>query len=296
MIILLANDDGIYAPGLAALERELRQLGEVYVVAPATEQSGVGHAITYLTPLIVKEVYVGAQHWGWAVEGSPADCVKLGINQFCPQKPDLIVSGINYGLNAGINVLYSGTVAAAIEGAFYGITSVAVSLQFSEQAPFDKAAQLARQVIQSILKNKGPDPQLFNINIPTSAIGEATPLVRVVPMDTTRYAERFEKRLDPWGRDYYWATGLPTPPQGDIETDLSVLAKRCISVTPLDFNMTRRAALEEMAGWHFEVRPPETEPEKSTVAAGPNAKRPVVLPRRKHVAPIITRQPKNDPT
>ena len=117
VLILLTNDDGIYAPGLAAMERELEKLGEVYVVAPATEQSGVGHSITYLNPLVVKELFVARQRRGWAVEGSPADSVKIGIHEFCPRMPDLVVSGINGGLNAGINVLYSGTVAAAIEGA-----------------------------------------------------------------------------------------------------------------------------------------------------------------------------------
>ena len=164
MLILLTNDDGIYAPGLAALQRELAKLGDVAVVAPATEQSGVGHAITYLTPLIVKEVFqnermVGGNddHWGWAVEGSPADCVKIGLAEFCPRRPDLVVSGINAGLNAGINVLYSGTVAAAIEGAFYGITSIAVSLQYEQHFQFEKAARLARQIIEQILAAKGPD-------------------------------------------------------------------------------------------------------------------------------------------
>jgi 5'-nucleotidase len=163
MLILLTNDDGIYAPGLAAFEQELRELGEVVVVAPATEQSGVGHSITYLTPLIVKEVFrngagAGDRRWGWAVEGSPADCVKLGIQEFCPRTPDLVVSGINGGLNAGINVLYSGTVAAAIEGAFFGITSVAVSLEFDEHARFGQAARLAREIIRQILDRKGPEP------------------------------------------------------------------------------------------------------------------------------------------
>ena len=117
MQILLTNDDGIHAPGLAAMERELRQLGDVCVVAPAHEQSGVSHSITFLSPLICQEVFDGPRQRGWAVEGSPADCVKIGVFEFCPRRPDLIVSGINGGLNAGINVLYSGTVAAAIEGA-----------------------------------------------------------------------------------------------------------------------------------------------------------------------------------
>ncbi len=163
VLILLTNDDGIYAPGLAAIEREMRVLGEVVVVAPATEQSGVGHAITYLTPLTVKEVFgndsgSGERRWGWAVQGSPADCVKIGINQFCPRPPDLVLSGINSGLNAGINVLYSGTVAAAIEGAFFGITSVAVSLEFDEHARFDKAARLGGRSSSRSSRQKPPSP------------------------------------------------------------------------------------------------------------------------------------------
>ncbi|MDG2409211.1 MAG: 5'/3'-nucleotidase SurE, partial [Pirellulales bacterium] len=127
MHILLTNDDGIYAPGLEAMEKELRKIGDVSLVAPATEQSGVSHSITFLSPLVCKAVYDGERHRGWAVEGSPADCVKLAITELCSEPPDLVVSGINGGLNAGINVLYSGTVAAAIEGAFFGIESIAVS-------------------------------------------------------------------------------------------------------------------------------------------------------------------------
>ena len=250
MLILLTNDDGIYAPGLAALQRQLRRMGEVYVVAPATEQSGVGHSITYLTPLIVKDVHVDGQRWGWAVQGSPADCVKLGISQFCPCRPELIVSGLNYGLNAGINVLYSGTVAAAIEGAFFEITSVAVSLEFSDSAPFAKAAALACTIIEQLLAKKGPEPQLYNMNIPTAAL-HGTPRVRVVPMDTTGYGERFEKRVDPWGRDYYWATGQPPPKMSGPETDLSALAKGYVTLSPLDYNLTRRPVLAEMEGWEF---------------------------------------------
>ena len=161
VLILLTNDDGIYAPGLAALHAEMVKLGEVQVVAPATEQSGVGHMITYLRPLVVKEVFqnermIGGsdEHWGWAVQGSPADCVKIGIVELCPRRPDLVVSGINAGLNAGINVLYSGTVAAAIEGAFYGITSIAVSLQFDRHFQFDKGARWPGRLSSSCLKQR----------------------------------------------------------------------------------------------------------------------------------------------
>ena len=151
MQILLTNDDGIYAPGLAAMERALRRMGDVYVVAPAVEQSGVGHSITFLSPLMAKEVFDGERRRGWAVEGSPADCVKLAVAEFCPRRPDLLVSGINGGLNLGINVLYSGTVAGATEGAVFGITSVAVSLEYDEHAQFDRAAEMAVSLIEQIL-------------------------------------------------------------------------------------------------------------------------------------------------
>ncbi|MEQ8786412.1 MAG: 5'/3'-nucleotidase SurE [Pirellulaceae bacterium] len=252
MLILLTNDDGIYAPGLAALEKALRNLGDVVVVAPATEQSGVGHSITFLMPLICKEVFDGDRRRGWAVEGSPADCVKIGVFEFCPRRPDLVVSGINGGLNAGINVLYSGTVAAAIEGAFFGITSVAVSLEFDEHAQYDKAAQLAAGVIEQILKQKGEASQLFNLNIPTAAL-EQTPELRVVPMDVARYGEHFIRRQDPKGRTYYWATGDPPPPQPDDETDLSALKHGYVTLTPLGYDMTRLDQMREMRDWKFEL-------------------------------------------
>lgn len=276
LLILLTNDDGIYAPGLAALERELRQLGEVFLVAPAVEQSGVGHSITYLTPLIVKEVYEGEHRLGWAVEGSPADCVRLAVSEFLPRKPDLVVSGINSGLNAGINVLYSGTVAAAIEGAFFGITSMAVSLEFDEHARFDKAARIARAVIEQILTQKGPAPQLYNLNIPTAAL-RGSPQVRVVPMDVAQYGEKFEKRVDPWGRVYYWATGLPHPAATEYETDLTAMAEGKITLTPLGYDLTRRPVLAEMEKWRFDLNVPESMSENDA----PGWRRPVLRAARK---------------
>ncbi|MFW6124734.1 MAG: 5'/3'-nucleotidase SurE [Pirellulales bacterium] len=253
MNILLTNDDGIYAPGLAALRGELERLGDVHIVAPATEQSGVGHAITYLTPLIVKEVFHDDRVWGWAVEGSPADCVKIGVTELCPERPELVVSGINSGLNAGINVLYSGTVAAAIEGAFFGIDSFAVSLEFDEHAGFHRAARLARGVIEQVLRRKGPEPQLYNVNIPRVALGESPPTVSVVPTDVVRHADRFEKRYDPWGREYFWLTGGPLTPTGEQETDLTALQRGHVTLTPLDYNLTRTAVLEAMSQWGLEL-------------------------------------------
>ena len=248
MRILLTNDDGIYAPGLAALEKELSKLGEVRVVAPATEQSGVGHSITFLMPLVCKEVYDGDRLRGWAVEGSPADCVKIGIFEYFDEPPDLVVSGINGGLNAGINVLYSGTVAAAIEGAFFGVTSIAVSLEFHEHANVKKAASIAGGIIGQVLQNKEPASQLYNINIPTSAIDDPKG-VRVVPMGVARYGEHFIKRTDPRGRPYFWATNDPPPPKGDTETDLTALEQGFITLTPLSYDMTSHGVLETMREW-----------------------------------------------
>lgn len=252
MLILLTNDDGIYAPGLAALERALQRLGTVFVVAPAVEQSGVSHSITFLSPLTCKEIYEGSRRRGWAVEGSPADCVKLGVFELCPQRPDLVVSGLNGGLNAGINVLYSGTVAAAIEGAFFGITSVAASLEYDEHAQFDRAADLAVGVIEQILAQKGSEPQLYNLNIPTAAV-QRDSQVRIVPMDVVRYGEHFIKRKDPKGRNYYWAASDPTPPTGDRETDLTALYQGYVTLTPLQYDMTRKPVMAEMEKWRFEL-------------------------------------------
>jgi len=252
MQILLTNDDGIYAPGLAAMERALAKFGDVCVVAPATEQSGVGHSITFLSPLVCKEIYDGDRRRGWAVEGSPADCVKLGIFEHCPRQPDLIVSGINGGLNAGINVLYSGTVAAAIEGAFFGITSIAVSLEFDEHADFDKAAQMAEPLIEQILAQKSDEPQLYNLNIPTAAI-ESPQGVKVVPMGVARYGEHFIKRTDPKGRSYFWATNDPPPRSGGQETDLTMLEQGFVTLTPLQYDMTKPAVLREMQDWDLQL-------------------------------------------
>lgn len=268
MLILLTNDDGICAPGLVALERELRKLGEVYVVAPATEQSGVGHGITYLTPIIAKEVFIHGEHWGWAVEGTPADCVKLGVSEFCPRKPDLIVSGINGGLNAGINILYSGTMAAAVEGAFFEIPSIAVSLEFDDDARFDLAAQIAVSVIRQVLDGEEETPRLLNLNIPTAAL-DREPEVHIVPMDVKQYWETMERRTDPAGRAYYWVTGGPKPEDLEQETDLSALGQGHVALTPLDFDMTHRAMLGQLREQTFNVEQPSASSDE-TPLRGPD--------------------------
>ena len=245
MRILLTNDDGFHAPGIAALEGELRQFGDVIRIAPATEQSGVGHSITFLNPLVCRKIYDGDQFCGWTVDGSPADCVKLAVTELCPEKPDLIVSGINGGLNAGINVLYSGTVAAAIEGAFFGINSIAVSLEYDERAKFAQAARISAKIIGQLIQHKTDHPQLYNLNLPTVAMNGPSQL-RVVPMGVNRYGEHFLKRMDPKGREYYWATNDPPPQPTEHETDLTALAEGHITLTALDYDMTKVAELQRL--------------------------------------------------
>jgi len=255
MKILLTNDDGIFAPGLRALRKELRRLGDVTVVAPATEQSAVGHSITLMQPLLVQEVFdEDNERIGWGVEGRPADCVKLAITQLLGQPPDLIVSGINAGSNAGINVLYSGTVAAAIEGAFFGITSIAVSLEYRKppKLDFPLAAVLGRQMIEQLMEHQPLHGTLFNVNIPV--LQDGLPLgVRVVPQGTTPYAEKYDRRTDPRGRTYFWiASDVSTPPDvGD--SDVAALAERMITVTPLYFNLTDPIKLQQMQDWQWRL-------------------------------------------
>lgn len=254
MHILLTNDDGIYAPGLRALRKELQKLGRVTVVAPVGEQSAVGHSVTLLTPLIVQEVYDdGREFVGWAVEGRPADCVKLGLLELLREPPDLIVSGMNAGSNAGINVLYSGTVAAAIEGSFYRHVSIAVSLEYTKPKPLDfpKAAALARGVIEQILAHKPGPGHLFNVNIPSLEKGPVAG-VRVVPQNVSPYVEQFDRRTDPRGRTYFWTSSVLHCPDPHPDTDVSALAESYITVTPLQFDLTNSTQLERMKQWTWQ--------------------------------------------
>lgn len=255
MRILLTNDDGIYAPGLRALRKELQKLGEVIVVAPATEQSAVGHSITLLNPLLVQEVLdENNQLIGWGVEGRPADCVKLALLELLPETPDLLVSGLNAGSNAGINVLYSGTVAAAIEGAFFCCTSIAVSLESTKTKSLDflRAADLARNVIEQIMSHSPRRSSLFNVNIPSLDRG---PLrgIRTVPQNVAPYVETFNRRVDPRGRVYFWSNPGLTCHQPHPDSDVTVLGEGYITVTPLQFNLTNELYLEEMKNWHWHL-------------------------------------------
>lgn len=253
MRILLTNDDGIYAPGLRALRQELRKLGSVTVVAPATEQSAAGHSVTLLNPLLVSEVFEDDRKTfiGWAVEGRPADCVKLALLELLPDPPDVIISGLNAGSNAGINVLYSGTVAAAIEGAFYRQTAIAVSLEYDKKIyDFPTAARLARQVIEQILAHKPTPGSLFNVNIPVLERGPVKG-IKVMPQNISPYYEKFDRRVNPRGRTYFWSSPEFICPEPHPGSDVEALNEGFITVTPLKFDLTDHTRLSELQTWNW---------------------------------------------
>ncbi|MGL6072829.1 MAG: 5'/3'-nucleotidase SurE [Fimbriiglobus sp.] len=259
MRILLTNDDGIYAPGLRAMRELLRELGEVTVVAPATEQSATGHSVTLYTPLLVNQIFEtrnGEQDFiGWAIEGRPADCVKLALLELLPEPPDVIISGMNAGSNAGINVLYSGTVAAAIEGAFYHNTAIACSLEYDKKIyDYDLGARYCVQMIRQILATKPPPGSLFNVNIPVLERGPIRG-VKVLPQNVTPYREKFDRRVNPRGRTYFWTSPDFHCPDPHPDTDVTALAEQYITITPLKFDLTDHNRLAALQDVPWEVKP-----------------------------------------
>ncbi|MBM4037861.1 MAG: 5'/3'-nucleotidase SurE [Planctomycetes bacterium] len=243
MRILLTNDDGINAPGLAALRKAVSDLGDVTVVAPDTERSGVAHSITLAQPLRIRRIYHGDEFFGFGINGAPADCVKLACREILPALPELLLSGMNLGANVAINVLYSGTVAAAIEGAMLSIPSVAFSLAETERPDFDEAARIAREVLALILADGVPERTVLNVNIP-GIPRAALKGIRVTHQSRTAYHELYEKRVDPWGREYFWITGEMTRDfEREPDSDLRALKDGYVSVTPVHFDVTHYGAI-----------------------------------------------------
>jgi len=244
--ILLTNDDGINAPGLAALRSAVAELGDVTVVAPDTERSGVAHSITLAQPLRIRRIYHGADFFGFGINGAPADCVKLACREILKPLPDLLLSGINLGANVAINVLYSGTVAAAIEGAMLGVPSVAFSLAETEKPDFDEAARVAREVLSLILADGVPERTVLNVNIPGLPRVRLRG-IRVTHQSRTSYGELYEKRQDPWGRPYFWITGEMTRDfEQEPDGDLRALMDGYVAITPVHFDLTHYQAMPEL--------------------------------------------------
>ncbi|MCF6157539.1 MAG: 5'/3'-nucleotidase SurE [wastewater metagenome] len=252
MRILLTNDDGIYAPGIAALKQCIEDLGEVTVVAPDIEQSGVGHSITFSYPLRIREVHLNNEFIGYGVRGSPADCVKLAICEIMKEGPDIVISGLNMGSNVGIHIFYSGTVAAAVEAAIMGFPSIAVSFDISgDYDDVQDAARVAKNVIGRILKHRLPKGSLLNVNIP-SIPSDQMKGMRVTRQFAHDFQETFSKRIDPSGKAYYWLVGTDKSLHHEEGTDISAINEGYISVTPLRYDLTNYHLFQEVKDWNWD--------------------------------------------
>jgi 5'-nucleotidase len=258
MRILLTNDDGIRAPGLVAMYRELSAWGETSVVAPEGHQSATGHGITLSTPLLTTRVKVEVPAWrdreagsftGVAVDGRPADCTKLALAHIVRPEPDLVVSGMNAGANVGINVLYSGTCAAALEAAFLSRPAIAVSLFLRREVPtsFAWAAHVAMRTIRRVWEGGLRAGEVVSINVPAIAEGVEPRGVRVVRQCVRPWVDTYEKRVSPkTGEEYYWNNSNFTLGESEDDTDVAALREGYVTVTPLMFDLTRHEQVKRM--------------------------------------------------
>lgn len=242
-LILVCNDDGIFSNGIKALMETAAEFGDVEVVAPDRQQSAVGHAITVSTPLRARVLQLDKEFSGRAVNGTPADCIKLAHNQLLDRKPDLVVSGINHGSNAGINIIYSGTVSAATEGTILGYPSIAFSCtDFDEDADLHGCKEAARRVIRYVLENGIQKGVTLNVNAPSGPLKG----IRWARQAKSRYVEEFEGRVDPHNRDYYWMTGKFELLEKNGGSDIDFLEKGYASITPIQYDLTARELLDSL--------------------------------------------------
>lgn len=242
-LILVCNDDGIFAPGIRALAEVADEFGDVEIIAPDRQQSAVGHAVTVDTPLRSRSFQIDGRFSGQAVTGTPADSIKLAHDQLMKRKPDLVVSGINHGSNAGVNILYSGTVSAATEGTILGYPSIAISCtDYDEEADLSGAKDAARKVIGYVLSEGLPTGVTLNLNVPAGELKG----IKWARQADSRYVEEFEGRVDPNNRSYYWLTGrLELLDEGE-DLDINVLEKGYAALTPIQYDMTAYALLKKV--------------------------------------------------
>lgn len=249
MRILIANDDGIHSVGLKALAEKLCLEHEVYVIAPDRERSAAGHSLTLHKPLRVDQIDMGVKVTkAWETTGTPGDCVKIGVNSILENKPDLIISGINYGPNLGADVLYSGTVSAALEGAVLGYPSIAVSLFGSGDflySDFLYAADFISRFVNNIVKINFPKKTILNINVP-AVDAEEIAGIQITRLGTRMYTDCYEKRVDPRGKTYYWLAGELIKSEEEEGTDIMAIRNNKISITPVTFEMTHKSIMPEL--------------------------------------------------
>jgi len=247
--ILVCNDDGIDAEGLDALAKAMKKIGEVTVVAPLTHQSGMGHAMTLGKPLRINKWYKHKKFFGYAVNGTPVDCVKTAMTQILKhQKPDLMVSGINYGSNTAINILYSGTIGAAIEASFFGVPSIAFSLTTYENADFTYAAKFARKLALEVLKHGLPAETLLTVNIPNLPEKDIKG-VMITSQGKSKWEEEMVERNDTYGQPYYWLRGVMTLYDHSLEADEYAVRHGYISITPISYDLTNYRFMETLRQW-----------------------------------------------
>ena len=248
MLILLSNDDGIQAPGIHALYGAVKDLGEVSVVATDGERSAISHGITLTKPLHTRSWPPGGPFFGTAISGTPADCVKLAVSILLDPPPELILSGINLGPNAGISVLYSGTVSAATEGPIMGIPSMALSLDTFHDPNWDTAARVSRHLVEQVVSGhlRIASDLFWNVNIPNLPYEKLAGL-RITRMGASRFVEKYEQRLDPWGNPYFLMT-CELYETGDMKgTDLEALRQGFVSLSPIGLDHTEHAAIDGLA-------------------------------------------------
>ncbi|MCK5230725.1 MAG: 5'/3'-nucleotidase SurE [Desulfobulbaceae bacterium] len=246
LTILVTNDDGVHAPGLKALSEAMQEVGRPVIIAPETNNSAVSHALTMSRPLRVKKIEPDV----YSIDGTPTDCVNLGIGKVLDEKPMLLVSGINPGGNLGDDVHYSGTVSAAIEGTMLGIPSFAVSVAGDGPFHFKTAARLATELAKQILDKGLPRDTLLNVNVPNlppEAVGD----VRFTRQGRRVYEGAIKETFDPWGRKHFWiGGGIPTWDKG-TDTDAAAILDNSISITPIHLDLTNHKALKNLSGWRF---------------------------------------------
>lgn len=251
MNILITNDDGIHAPGIIALKKALESIGDVLVVAPDTERSAVGHAITLSDPLRVTEIHKDNLLFGYAVNGTPADCVKLGICCISEKPIDVVVSGINLGPNTATNIMYSGTVSAAAEAVIMGVSGLALSLTSFDILEFEYTCSLAQQLTKKIVKYGLPEGTLLNVNVPPLKPDEIEGIV-ITRQGKGRYEEFFDKRTDPNNRTYYWLAGKRMNLDHEDDVDDVVIRNKKVSITPVRYDLTDTDMLQELHRWNIE--------------------------------------------
>lgn len=248
-LILVTNDDGITAPGLKALVEVASEKGRVVVIAPDSPQSGMGHAITVNNPIRIDKSEVFGKTEAYTCSGTPVDCVKVGIFHILKRKPDLIISGINHGSNAASNVIYSGTMSAAVEGSMESIPSIGFSLDdFSHEADFKPTQHYAKIIIDKALNSDFPDSICLNVNVPKLPLNELKG-IKVCRQAMAFWEDRFDEREDPLGKKYYWLTGKFKDQEEAEDTDMAALKNGYISVVPVQFDMTAHHTISRLNQW-----------------------------------------------